>query len=76
MGAETAPKWGKWFTEGFLTNMTVIAISNSADSPGPAGLILQDKTPMSNVIPTISWLGAPLDHPALSPTPHQLLSLS
>lgn len=74
MGAGTAPNWGKWFTEGFLSN--IIPISNSAGSPGPAGLLPQDETPMSNGIPTISWLRAPLDHPALPPTPHQLVSVA
>lgn len=54
----------------FLSNMIIISISSSADSSGPAGLLLQDKTPMTNGLPNISCLIAPLDHSALSPTSH------
>lgn len=66
MGVGTASQkeimWRKWFTEGFPSNMTIISISNAADSSGPAGLVLQDKTPMTNGLPNISCLIAPLDH--------------
>jgi len=73
MGVGTAAQkektWTKWCTEGFLSNMAIISISSSADSPGPARRLLQDKTPMTNGFPNVSF-PAPLDHSALSPTSH------